>query len=58
MVIICCFLMLIPFCDNVTYFEDWWVNPNYVNVDKYKFLIKDKRCNKDIIRDIISLESC
>lgn len=35
-----------------TYFEDWWVHPNYVDIDKYKHLNRDKRCNKDIIKDL------
>jgi len=40
------------FCNTNTYFEDWWVHPNYINIDKYKQLNRDKRCNKDIIKDL------
>lgn len=40
------------FCNTNTYFEDWWVHPNYVDIDKYKHLNRDKRCNKDIIKDL------
>jgi len=40
------------FCNTNTFFEDWWVHPSYVDVNKYKHLNRDKRCNKDIIKDL------
>jgi hypothetical protein len=40
------------FCNTNTYFEDWWVHPNYVDVGKYKHLNRNMRCNKDIIKDL------